>query len=380
MNTINQGYKMIAVLCVSYTLFSCADSVQSHTDPQILAKLDALEAKIDSLTQSLGQVHTAVRAAPTGSRPCTVQEVIAQTLADCDATLIPEGVSPSTTYCINQGRSGQLGGTFKVETEGRLELGGGWPNAIWGKITGHAKFPAAAANIPIPNELAASGSMSLGRGLSLCVGIPITTLDAVQVAQIHDLVRGVNENGGKYARRTGRVLNYAARRTPVAVASLGTSDRSAKPYFEDEDDSFDIADAAIERMIDGDFQVGGNGARLFSDPVFQDLIASLDVPLPAVDTIVDPERIFGILNTIGQSNIASTCDVMGISSDSRARFPALANQCARFGIYPNINNSLNAFDFVTQVRSRVNSMYTASGLRNFMCSNIALAIFTPDCP
>jgi hypothetical protein len=103
------------------------------------------------------------------------------------------------------------------------------------------------------------------------------------------------------------------------------------------------------------------------------------VPLPALDTINDPERIFDIFQTIGQSNIASTCDVMGITAGSRARSPALANQCARFGLYPNSNNALDSLDFVADVRSRVNSMYTASGIRDFMCSNVALAVFTPDC-
>lgn len=378
-NVINKGYKLIAVLCVSYTLFSCADSAQSQADPQVLAKLDVLEAKIDALTASMTEVQTAVRGAPGSDRPCTIQEVIDEDYTNCDQDKVPDGVSTASSYCINQGRSGQLGGGFKLEPEGRTELGGGWPNAIWGKITGHIKFPVAIGNIPLPNEITAGGNVSLGRGLNICVGIPFTALDTAQVAQIHDLVRGVNETEGKYYRRTGRVINYAARRTPIAEAGLAANDYHAKPYFEDADDSFDIADAAMESLIDGNFQVGGNGALLFSDPVFQDLIASLEVPLPAVDTINDPERIFEMFKTIGQSNIATTCDVMGITAGSRARSPALDNQCARFGLYPNINNSLNALDFVADVRTRVNSMYTASGLRGFMCNNIALAVFSPNC-
>jgi len=176
------------------------------------------------------------------------------------------------------------------------------------------------------------------------------------------------------------VINYAARRTPIAEASLAIRDNHSKPYFVDADDSFDIADAAMASLIDGDFQIGGNGPRLFTDPVFANLAASLDLPLPTLDTINDPERIFDALQTIGQSNIAATCDVMGITAESRARSPALANRCARFGLYPNINNSLNALDFVTDVRNRVNSMYTASGLRSVMCNNIAPAEFTSTCP
>ena len=382
--TINQGYKLIAVLCLSYTLFSCSDSVESHTDPQILAKLDALDAKIDALTASMNTVEVSVRGGTGATRPCTIEEVINANYTDCDQNKLPDGVSTATTYCINQGRAGQLGGAFKIEPDGVAELGGGWPNAIWGKITANVKFPPAVTvgpvPIPIPNEITAGGAVSLGRGLNICVGIPVNALDAGQMDQIHDLVRGVNETGGKYNRRTGRVINYAARRTPIAEATLTASDYSSKPYFEDDDDSFDIADAAIESLIDGEFLGSGRGAMMFSDPVFLDLAASLDVPVPMLDTIQDPERVFDIFQTIGQSNIASTCDVMGISAGSRARSPALANQCARFSLYPNINNALNSLDFVVDVRSRVNSMYTASGLRNFMCNNIALAIFTPNCP
>jgi hypothetical protein len=379
-HAINQGYKLIAVLCLSYSLYSCSDSVRSQGDPGVNAQLDVIETKIDALTADLAAIQTAMQVPPGADRACTIEEVMDQNYSSCNQDRVPEGVSTSSSYCISQGRAGQLGGTYKIEPETRLELGGGWPNAIWGKVTGHAKAPAAIGGVPVPNEFSAGGSMSLGRGLNICVDIPFAALDAAQVAQIHDLVRGVNETAGKYYRRTSRVINYAARRTPIAEANPLLGAGYSKPRFEDDDDSFDIADTAIDSLIDGNFQSGRQGALLFSDPIFQDLIASLDVPLPLVDTINDPERIFEIFDTIGQSNIASTCDVMGITAESKARSPALNNQCARFGLYPNINNSLNALDFVADVRDRVNSMYTASGIRSFMCSNIALAVFSPDCP
>ena len=378
--SINNGYKLIAIASLSYALFSCSASVQSHTDPELLAKLEGLETQIAALSTNLGQVQTAVRAVPAGSQACTVQEVIDGNISGCDATLIPDGVSTSTSYCIQQSRGGELGGVYKLEPELTIELGGGWPNAIWGKATGEVKTPAPTSfGVPLPNEVSASGKVGIGRGLSICASIPVTALDAAQVAQIHDLVRGVNEPGGKYPRRTGRVLNYAAVRTPQAAINLKTASPSMKASVEGGEDSFDIADEAIERVISGDFLQPASGALLFSDGAFQDLVSALDVPAPVADTIADPDRIFSILNTIGQSNIANTCDIMGITPANRARYPALANQCARFGIYPNINASLNSAAFVGQVRNRVNSIYTASGLRDFMCSNIALAVFSPQC-
>ena len=261
-----------------------------------------------------------------------------------------------------------------------IDLGAGWPNVVWGKVTANLETPVPSPiAIPYPNEVSASGSMNLGRGMEICVDIPITALEADQIAQIHDFVRGVNEGQGTYSRRTGRLLNYAARRTPIAVANKATLNVNGKLTVEDSDDAFDIADAAIEKMIAGDFQPVSSGSLFFADPVFQELVSALEIPTPAVDTIFDPERTFEALTVIGQSNIADACNTMGISASSRARSPALANQCARFGIYPNIQAQWDAAALVRQARDRVNQIYTASGLREFMCSNVALAVFSPNC-
>jgi len=118
---------------------------------------------------------------------------------------------------------------------------------------------------------------------------------------------------------------------------------------------------------------------MFSDPIFQELASSLDLPTPIANTILDPERLFEALKTIRQSEIGNVCQTMGVSASSIARSPALSNQCARFGIYPNAQATWDAANLVRQARDRANQIYTASGMREFMCSNIALAVFSPDC-
>lgn len=396
--TIN-GYKLIAIVSLTYALFSCTESANSR-DPQVLAKLDVLESKIDTLIENLtavqqdlsaaqedlSEVQVAVRSGADGERPCTVDEVISQSLAGCDPGRLPEGVSVSTTYCIQQGRVGKLGATFKLEPELEINLGAGWPNAIWGRLTGNAKLPgflpAGPIGVPLPNEIAAGGEASLGRGLSICVDIPIQTLAAPEVGQVHALVRGVNESGGKYARRTGRVLNFAARRTPIAEANVGADVVSSKMQFQDEDDSFDIADAAIDRLINGEFAPmtsGSLGTRIFQDGTFQELAGALDVPQPFRDTILDPERIFSAMRTIGQSDMATVCDDFGINAAVRARFPAIENQCDRFAIYPSISNTLEFPDRVSEVRTRVFQMYTQSALHDFICENVSLSVLFNEC-
>ena len=293
MVSTSSGYKIIAIASLTYALFSCTSPVESQSNSEVLAKLGAIDAKIDALSTALEQVSSAVQPDDDEVSACSIQEVIDQDFTDCDPSRIPQDVAAMTTYCIEQGRSGEIGAQYAVRLNTDIDLGAGWPNVVWGKVTAKLETPVPSPiAVPYPNEVSASGSISLGRGLEICVDIPITALEADQVAQIHDLVRGVNEGQGTYSRRTGRLLNFAARRTPVAVANVAASNVQGKLAAEDSDDAFDIADAAIEKLIAGDFQPVGSGSFLFADPVFQDLVSALDVPKPAADTIFDPERMF----------------------------------------------------------------------------------------
>ena len=106
MISINTGYKFIAVVSLSYALFSCTSPVESQSNSEVLAKLDAIDAKIDELSSTLGLVHAAVEPAPADIGACSIQEVIEQNFAECDPTKIPQEVAATTTYCIEQGRSG----------------------------------------------------------------------------------------------------------------------------------------------------------------------------------------------------------------------------------------------------------------------------------
>lgn len=371
------GYKIIAIVAVVYGLFSCTQNANSTSDPEVLAKLDAIEAQLDVLMSDIGEVQTAVGSAPIGQRRCTIEEVLAEHYSDCNPDSLPDEVAVSATYCIEQGRSGTLGAAFQIEPDIEVELGGGWPNVIWGKLTGKAKIPPVIGSPPflvaLPNELSATGETSLGRGLSICVDIPVKALDPSGIAQVHDLVRGVNVESGKYARRTGRVLNYAARRTPIANADAARDVIFDSIPFEDAEDSFDRAETAIERMIAGNFSLNSmSGTGVFGDAVFHDLASALDVPQPALDTIADPLRIFGAMQLIGQSQILSTCDLHGITPEIRQRFPALENQCDRYGVYPNISNTLN-------VAGRVGNMLSAIDLKSFICDNVTLSVLWSDC-
>lgn len=383
------GYKAVAVVSFVIAVLSCESNSNSvAADPEVLARLDTidqtlatLQASVDSLQTSVSSVQAAVAPAG-GARQCTLEEFIDNSLPDgtCDKSQFPEGVGVSTTYCIDQGWGLELGGAYKLEANYDVDAGAGWPNVLWGKITGKAKTSVFSTTVGVwPSEIAAGASTGLGRGLSICVDVPMT-LTQDQVNLIRDLVFGVNQSDGTYSRRTNRLLNYAARRTPVAEATPfpnqlnkmgGLSAMAMAP--EDDDNAFDLVDDAIERFVNGQFNRPTNAVTLFQDPVFTDLASSLELPSQIRDGIADPARVFEVLRPINAGNIANTCNEMGFDANLRARFPNLDTQCLRLAQLPNYTAHKG-------MTARLGSMYTASGLRNFICSNVTLALLSPNCP
>lgn len=382
------GYKAIAVVSFVVAVLSCESNSNSvAADPEVLARLDTidqtlatLQASVDTMQTSVTNVQAAV-APPGGTRQCTLEEFIDNTLPDgtCDKSQFPEGVGVSTTYCIDQGWGLELGGAYKLEANYDVDAGAGWPNVLWGKITGKAKTAMFGTTVGVwPSEIAAGASTGLGRGLSICVDVPLEPTPE-QVSMIRDLVLGVNEQDGTYSRRTNRLLNYAARRTPVAVATPfpnqlnqvgGMSAMAMAP--EDDDKAFDVVDDAIERFVSGQFNRPQNAVSLFQDPVFTDLASALELPSQIREGIADPARVFDVLRPINASNITATCDTMGFDAGLRARFPNLDTQCLRLAQLPN-------YAAHKAITTRLGSMYTASGLRNFICSNVTLAVLAPSC-
>src|SRR5512134_1561161 len=70
----------------------------------ILTKLDELSAKLDRVEKRLG---------------CPLDEYIAGTCTDNPAGL-------SVTYCISQGRAGELAGKYAIEPKAKVEAGARW--------------------------------------------------------------------------------------------------------------------------------------------------------------------------------------------------------------------------------------------------------------
>jgi len=306
-----------------------------NPNEEILVRLDEINAKLDRLEKVLG---------------CPIDDYLKGTEGCEDKN--PSSVS--VTYCISQGRSGELAGKYAIEPKGKLEVGAGWPNVAHGKLDGEMNFPMVAFSVlPIPTEIAVGGSATLGRNFDICVEIPLQAATA-DAGVIDRIVRGMNPAAldTKYQRRLTRLLNYADRRVPEPSPTAGA--KSATIAAADLD--LDVVDDAMERFQAGQFQVPDGPLGLLKDPVIQDLRNGLELPESVQQVLDDPEILFEHLPSISASNPAQMCNTMGLSGRIANRSPAAANLCNLLGGLPKYEVVRTAFDTVHRVNDLVENV------------------------
>jgi hypothetical protein len=296
----------------------------------ILDRLDAISAKLDRLEKVLG---------------CPIDDYLAGT-AGCEDK---SPASVSVTYCISQGRSGELAGKWAAEFKSKVEGGAGWPNVLVAKLGGELNLPV----YVFPTEIAVGGSASLGRNFDICVQIPLQAANA-DAGVIDRIVRGMNPSAldTKFQRRLTRLLSYADRRVPEPAPSAGA--KSATIASADID--LDVVDDAMERFQAGQFQVPNGPLGLFNDPVIQDLRNALDLPEPVQQVLDDPEVLFEQLPSVSPSNPARMCDTLQLSGRIANRSPAVANLCNLLGSLPSYEVVSTAFDTVHRVNDLVENV------------------------
>jgi len=296
----------------------------------ILDRLDEINAKLDRLEKVLG---------------CPIDDYLKGT-AGCEDK---SPASVSVTYCISQGRSGELAGKWAAEFKSKVEGGAGWPNVLVAKLGGEMNVPVYA----FPTEIAVGGSASLGRNFDICVQIPLQATNAEE-AVIDGIVKGMNPStlDTKFQRRLSRLLTYANRRVPEPSATAGA--KSATIAAADMD--LDIVDDAMERLQAGQFQVPDGPLGLFKDPVIQDLRNALDLPEPVQQVLDDPEILFEHLPSISANNPAQICDTTGLSGRIANRSPAVANLCNLLGGLPSYEVVSSAFDTVHRVNDLIENV------------------------
>lgn len=359
MNDSALRYKVIAVVAVGWALYSCSGLAESDSNS---SQFRELREAITALDGRLTEVNTSLQ----DMQGCSTADFLAGTCTD-----LPKDVALTTTYCIEQGRGAELSAEVKAELGAEVDLGAGWPNVVWGKVTGKANLPLGIGIVPLPTGAGGEVATHLGKGLQICAEVPIEP-SAEQLVLIGDLVRGVNVPDGlqaKYRRRADRLLNYAARRTPIATTNTlvrGSSKLDAYAMaVEETDNAFDVADDAIERLLEGGLQPQARFGSVLSDPIFTDLAASLDLPAQLTTLISNPQQLLGRLQNLDGAN---ACTSMGIDQTMRSTYPQLNNLCNSLAQLPadqlmkNMTENFSAVQStVTTIRNSVNS------LRNSVC-------------
>lgn len=371
MNDSNTGYKIIALLTVAFAIYSCTSPAIPQSDRSAGGGIAQLQASIASLQGQVETLSAEIKGCPT------------QNFVDGKCSELPKGAGMTATFCRNQGSGLQLGAGYEMSNTAKGELGVGWPEVGWGDILGKIEVPYNA----FPTKLSGAGSATIGRNINICVSIPMAPT-ASQESQLKDLVKGVNVQSGsqaKYMRRADRVLNYAARRTPIATtnkASFG----AFKPIFAatatattspGSDDAFDVADNAVAEFMADGFQPSNRAGGVLADPIFQDLAQSLDLPQQLKNVIADPQQVFDYLKQVTKAN---ACATYGIDATLRSRHPSVNDLCNRIEQQLPGDAEVRAVAprvYATAVR--VNSMLTGAGLRNFICNNVSLRVLFNDC-
>lgn len=295
----------------------------------ILAKLDEISAKLDKVEKRLG---------------CPIDEYVAGTCTDNPA-------STSVTYCIHQGRSGELGAKWAVEPKAEVEAGASWDVVALGRLKGQMTVPVIPfagpypIPIPIPTELALGGSASLGKGFDICVQVPLTAATA-DASILESIVKGMNPPSAdtKYQKRLHRVLNYANLRVPnplatkSAVASLGVDDLD-----------LDRADDAMDRFMNGEFEANDGPVGILKDPIVADLRDSLELPAPVQLVLQDPEALFGMLPDVDFTKPGQMCGSLGLSGPIASRAPVIGKVCSQLAGLPTFDSVSTAFGAVHEI-------------------------------
>lgn len=304
---------MIASLFFIATSMQLAYAQNGNASPnaqnpnqEILDKLNALEAKIDDLA----------------------------------------GPQVTATFCISQERAIAMGADWILQVDAEMEGGLGWAEVFSGEATAEVKIPSGV----IPSETSVGVGGSHGRGLDVCVDLPIRmgpTDTALLVELAQDINAKANDfpNRGKFQRRAHRLLNFTKRRVPgvqirtdadpvfASLAVAQTTEQSA-------DDEFDLSDAAIDNLFANGLRGGSGAFGALRNADLKNLVASFD-GLPSDITVIidDPEQ---ILDPISNAFIGGAdsidCATLGLDADLRSKKPGLEKLCNRLEGLPDFSD------------------------------------------
>jgi hypothetical protein len=321
---------VIGMMLGSFSVVSCAPSYADNDNRKlnlILERLDAIDAQMaDTKAQLATQSAQLTQAA---------------------------GPSATASFCISQGRGLELGAGYGVAIKSEADLGAGWPNVLKVDANGKIEFPAGF----LPTEAKVGIAGNLGRGMDICVDVPVmlTPEDQARLTQIESDINVKTGNGffaqGKFQRRAGRIINYAAvrvpgnQRTALLQRKMQLTGQFEMAQSDDEAESeFDRADDAAEGLLDSGLSAGSKGFSLFGDGKIRELLATMDLPVGVSNVLNEPEQILDQLPDLKGGKGPVSCDELGISADIRARRPRVDALCNRLTDLPDFDRTTSAVD------------------------------------
>ncbi len=321
---------VVGMMLGSFSVVSCAPSYADNDNKKlnlILERLDAMDAQLASTNAQLaGQSAQLTQAA---------------------------GPSATASFCISQGRGLELGAGYGVAIYNDGKLGAGWPQVLWANAKANVEWPTGI----LPSEATVGIAGSLGRGMEICVDVPVmlTPEDEARLTQIESDINVRLDNGffaqGKFQRRAGRIINYAAVRVPgnQRTAALQrkmelTGQFEMAQSDEEAESEFDRADDAGEQLLDSGLSAGSQGFSLFGDGKIRELLATMELPVGVSNVLNEPEQILDRLPDLKGGKGPVTCDELGISGEIRARRPRVDALCNRLTDLPDFDRATNAID------------------------------------
>lgn len=273
-----------------------------NPNQEILDRLDAIEAKIDDLA----------------------------------------GPQVTATFCMSQDRALSFGADWILQVDTELEGGLGWAEVFSGEGTYEVKTPSGV----IPSQTAIGIAASKGRGLDICIDLPIE-LGPTDSALLAELAQDINVKAndfpdrGKFQRRAHRLLNYTKLRVPGvqirtdADPAFSTLD-TVQEEKEGTDDEFDVSDAAVENIFTNGLRGEYGAFSVFKNADIKNLVTSLGgLPSDISAMINDPEQIMNPISDAVNSGIDNmNCATFGIDAGLRNEKPGLNQFCNRLEGFP----------------------------------------------
>lgn len=330
------GATVIALFSLSpYSVSKSRDNTQQGGN-----KLDQIIARLDRIEKVVG---------------CPVDEFVDGSCKDNNP------VATTVSFCISQGRGLEIAGGWNAAFKGSLEGGARWDVVPLGDVKASLEFPVPVplgpVAIPLPTEASIGGAAGIGRGLDICIDVPLEAADA-DASRLADLVKGMNApprvfDRTKFQRRLLRAIRFAERRTPPPASTMTVA-------ADFDGNEFDRLDNAVERFMAGEFGAGINEPfDILKGPIVTDLRSSLDIPAPIENFLADPYEIFGQLPRFSDvaEDPAVVCGRLGLDGPIISqRFPNIAANCERLSNLPSFDRTSTAFETVHRINDLITNL------------------------